>query len=105
MTAEEPRFRPPNRTSGDLVHVGVKALLGSIPLIGAAAAELFGLVVAPPLERRRGKWMREIGEALSRAHAAKAIDLEQAASNDSFLDTALQASQIALRNHQDEKIE
>lgn len=105
MTAEEPRFRPPDRTTGDLVHATVKAVLGSIPLLGAAAAELFGLVVAPPLEKRRSAWMREVGEALSRAHAERAIDLERAANDDTFLDTALQASQLALRNHQEEKIQ
>ncbi len=104
MTAEEPRFHPPDRTTGDLVHATVKAALGSIPLLGTAAAELFGLVVAPPLERRRREWMREVGEALSRAHVEKAIDLERAANDDSFLDTALQASRLALCNHQEEKI-
>jgi hypothetical protein len=105
MTVEEPRFEPPDRSAGDLVHAGVKAALGSIPLLGAAAAELFALVVAPPLEKRRNEWMRSVGEALSRAHAEKAIDLEQAEKSDSFVDTALQASQIALRNHQEEKLQ
>lgn len=105
MTAEEPRFEPPGRSAGDLVHAGVKALLGSIPLLGTAAAELFALVVAPPLDKRRSQWMREVGEALSQAHARRAIDLEQVAQSDAFVDTALQASQIALRNHQEEKIE
>jgi hypothetical protein len=87
------------------VHASVRAALGSIPLVGAAAAELFGLVVAPPLERRRNEWMREVGEALSRAHAENTIDLERASHDDTFIDTALQASQLALRNHQQEKIQ
>lgn len=82
----------------------MKVALSSIPLLGAAATELFGLIVVPPLERRRSEWMREVGEALSRAHTEKAIDLEQAANDDYFLDTVLQATRLALCNHQKEKI-
>jgi hypothetical protein len=40
-------------TVKDIAHSLVKGGLGAIPVIGSLAAEVFGLVVTPPLEKRR----------------------------------------------------
>lgn len=37
----------------DIPYSLIKAGLGSIPLLGSAAIELFSLVITPPLEKRR----------------------------------------------------
>jgi hypothetical protein len=42
-------------TASDFGYTAAKAVLGSIPLAGAAAAELFGFLITPPLEKRRQK--------------------------------------------------
>lgn len=51
-------------TKGDIIYATVKAGLGSIPVLGSAATELFGLVVTPPLDKRRQEWMNEVAERL-----------------------------------------
>lgn len=92
-------------TKGDVTYSIVKAGLGSIPIAGAAASELLTLIVTPPLERRRNKWMEEMGKRLKTLEQEKGIDLEALRDNDLFIDTVLYASQLALRTSEQEKIE
>ncbi len=65
--------------------------------------ELFERFVTPPLERRRDEWMTEVGEALRDLEENRGVNLEELQSNEEFIDTVLQASQVALRNSQEEK--
>ena len=94
--------QPPSKTVGDIAHAITKAGLSVIPIVGAPAAELFAAIVQPPLERRRDEWMRTVGETLSKLQT-KGIDLEGLKDNEQFIDTVLQATQVALRNHQETK--
>lgn len=43
----------PEATLGDQLHKLAKARTASIPVVGAAASELFTVILAPPLEKRR----------------------------------------------------
>ena len=95
--------KPPERGAGDIAHTLARAGIASVPVIGGAAVELFQLVITPPLEKRREEWMREIGEALGDLEKNQGVRLEDLRANDAFVDTVLQASQIALRNSQEEK--
>ncbi|MEI6056863.1 MAG: hypothetical protein WCR55_12495 [Lentisphaerota bacterium] len=88
----------------DTGYAIVKATLGSIPLAGAAASELLSLLVASPLERRREKWMSEIGERLLELERAGKINLEALKENPVFIDTVLAATQIALKTSEQEKL-
>jgi len=81
-----------------------KAVIGSIPVIGAAASELLSLLVSSPLERRREKWMSEIGERLLELERAGKINLEALKENPVFIDTVLAATQIALKTSEQEKL-
>jgi hypothetical protein len=65
--------------------------------------ELFEGFVTPPLERRREEWMTKVGEALRDLEENRGVNLEELQSNEEFIDTILQASQVALRNSQEEK--
>jgi hypothetical protein len=47
--------------------------------------------------------MKQVGQALRDLEEKQGVDLEDLQSNDVFIDTVMQASQIALRNSQDEK--
>ncbi|MHC2992444.1 hypothetical protein OB13_12910, partial [Pontibacter sp. HJ8] len=70
----------------DLGYAVVRAGLGSIPVFGAAAAELLQLIVIPPLEKRRAEWMTQIGEKLQVLEARGTINLEELRENDVFVD-------------------
>lgn len=79
-------------------------MLSAIPIAGGAAIELFQFIITPPIEKRRNDWMKEIGQAVQNLEQNKGIDIEQLKSNDVFIDTLLQASQIALRSSQQDKL-
>ena len=94
-----------NKTSkGDIVYAAVKAGLGSIPILGSAATELFGLVVTPPLDKRRQEWMNEVAEKLKALEEDNKIDFGSLAKNDQFLDTIIQATSFAIKTSEQEKI-
>jgi hypothetical protein len=74
-------------------------------VVGAAAAELLGLVVTPALARRLRAWQEQVGEGLRALERDLGVVIEHLGSNDAFIDVALQATQAALRTSQREKLE
>ncbi len=103
MTSD--KYLPPEQDKGDAAYAAGRALLSAIPVAGGAAVELFQFIIAPPIEKRRNQWMKVIGQAVQDLEQNKGIDIEQLKSNDVFVDTLLQASQIALRNSLREKLD
>lgn len=93
------------KTNGnDIVYATVKAVVGSIPIAGAAAGELLGLLVTPPLEKRRLKLLTEIGQRLKDLEEARGFDISSLVENEQFIDTVLQATTYALKTSDEEKI-
>lgn len=88
----------------DIGYTITKAGLGSIPIAGAVASELLSLIVASPLEKRRDKWMIDIGERLKELEQKGKIDLTTLQDNPIFIDTVLQTTQLAIRTSEKEKI-
>lgn len=91
----------PKRTLGDVAHALVKGGLSGIPIAGGLASELFELVLAPPLSKRRDEWMESVAKRLQDVEA----NVASMRNDPAFVTTALQATQIALRTHQEEKLE
>jgi hypothetical protein len=96
---------PLKSSASDSVHKIVKAILGAIPYAGSAAGELFNLIIGPPIEKRKNEWMENIGRRLSELESSQIIILESLSNNDVFINVVLQATQCAIRNNQQEKIE
>lgn len=103
--ADEEKLDPPKETLGDHAHSVVRAGLGAIPFAGSAAVELFNKVVMPPLERRRDRWREMVGARLRKLEARGAIDPETLQQDDAFITVMMQASQAAMRNHHEEKLQ
>lgn len=97
------RYEPPQRDNGDIAYAVSRAVVSSIPLVGASAVELLQILITPSLEKRRDEWMKEVGQSLRALEQNKGVRLEELQSNETFIDIVLQASQIALRNSQAEK--
>ena len=91
-------------TAGDVANSLVKGGLGAIPVIGSLATEIFGLIVTPPLEKRRAEWMNEVAEKLKELEENKTINFEDLQKNDQFIDVVLQATTLALKTSEKEKI-
>jgi len=91
-------------TGKDIAHSLIKGGLGEIPVIGSLAAEIFGLIVTPPLEKRRAEWMNEIAEKLKELEIRSVIDFQELQNNEQFIDVVLQATTYALKTSEKEKI-
>lgn len=91
-------------TTGDVSHAVAKGVLGAIPFAGSLASELFGLIVTPPLEKRKQNWMTEVGKKLQELEEKSQIDLSSLATNEQFIDTVLVATSLALKTSEMEKI-
>lgn len=89
----------------DAAYALVKGGVGMIPLAGAPASELLALLVAPPLEKRREKWMTDVGERLAELEKDERIHLEKLRDNEVFLDIVLQATHHALKTGEKEKLQ
>lgn len=88
---------PPERSGGDAAYAVAKAAIGSVPLVGSAGAELFAYVVTAPFEKRREKWMKDVGDTLAELRDRKAIEVDGLRDNAAFTDVVLSATQAALR--------
>lgn len=99
-------LEPPTPNKKDRAYTVVNSLLASLPEVGGAFSVLFSDIVPSSIERRRRKWMENVADTLQQIQ--KQIDefkIENLAKNEAFVTTLLQASQIAIRNHQEEKLE
>ena len=101
---KKPRYKPPVAGKADTAHAIVRAAISGIPVAGGPLLEFFNLLVAPSLEKRRQKWMEQIAEGLSKLEGASRLTLEDLKDNQSFVTTMMQASQAAIRTHQQEKL-
>ena len=98
--------RRPKKSIGDVAHALAKSVISQTPIVGAPAAEIFALVVAPPYERRRDEWIESIGNGLKElAEKVEGFKIEELSQNEAFITTVTHASQAAIRNHQKEKLE
>ena len=82
---------------------GMAALLAAG---GAAfAVELFAQTFTPSLEKRRNQWLQALGEKLEDLdRKVDNFSIESLTENEQFITTLIQATQIAIRNHQEEKL-
>jgi hypothetical protein len=103
--AKSSKYKPPKESGQDYGHAVVRAGLGVIPFGGTAAIEIFNKVVTPPIEKRRDEWRQLVGERLQQLEEDGEIDLAELVANEIFATTILQATQVAIRNHHEEKIE
>jgi hypothetical protein len=91
-------------TPDDIIYASVKGGVGSLPIVGAIASELLGLIVAPPLEKRRNRLLTEIGQRLRDLEKAKRLDISSLTGNQLFIDTVLQATSYALKTSDEAKV-
>lgn len=91
-------------TGDDYVHSVTNAAISSIPVFGSAVSEIFNMVIASPIEKRKEKWMITIAEELDKLQdKVDNFDVHSLCNNDLFI-SINRASQLALSNHQIEKI-
>lgn len=91
---------------GDYAHTTANAAISMIPLLGGSIAAFFNTIIAPPLEKRRDKWLIELyKELIQIKDKLEGFSIEELSKNDLFISIITQSTQIALKNHQDEKLQ
>ena len=94
----------PKPDRADIAHLGAKVILSAVPHVGGSAAELFDFVVTPSITRRRDKLVQTIGTRLIALEQRGVIDIHALMNNEAFVTILLQALQIGMRNHREEKL-
>lgn len=96
---------PPTAEMDDAGHAVAKGLIGVVPVAGSALAEIFSLIVAPPLEKRRDAWLRALASAVNELRATKGVSIAKLQQDERFVSLVLNATQVALRNHHKLKLD
>ncbi|MBC8357946.1 MAG: hypothetical protein ISS41_09815 [Candidatus Aminicenantes bacterium] len=96
----------PKENKSDIFNKLVKGSLAGVPFVGGVAAEFFELVIKPPHTKRLKEWMESIAEDFEKLkEQVEGFKIEDLANNEMFTTTILHATQVAIRNHQKEKLE
>jgi hypothetical protein len=96
----------PKKSAADVAYTVVKAAVSAVPVAGGPAAEVLGLIFGPPLEKRREKWLEQLADAIREIQEKMAeLTPEKLSENEAFVTTALHATEIAVRTHDQEKLE
>lgn len=92
----------------DFAYAIIKGAISSIPfpLLPGIASEVLSLLIASPLSKRQAAWVDTIVQGL--IELQEKVDefrIEDLSDNENFVTIVLQATQLAVRNHQNEKLE
>jgi hypothetical protein len=97
---------PPEETRADALHRGIRATAGSVPVVGAAAVEVFEEFFPSPINRRTREWLESLASRvrqLEQAHPE--ISIDELARNPAFQTLVIRSTEVAIRNHQAGKLE
>lgn len=97
---------PTKKSTGDVVREVGRALVSLVPAAGGPLQVVFENLFASPIERRKEAWLQQLADIVLEVEGRVADHTpEKLAENEAFVTVAMQASQIALRNHQRAKLE
>jgi hypothetical protein len=97
---------PKDKTWKDYGHASIKTGLNIIPLAGGALASAFETVFSSPIDKRKEEWLIQLAATVDEICAqVSGLTPEKLSENDLFVSAYLQASNIAVRSHQKEKID
>ncbi len=97
---QKQKLDPPKQTTGDTAYLVTKAIISPIP----GATELLERFITPPLQKRTEKWMEDVAEVLRMLEQNQGVKLNDLQDNELFITIVAQATTIAIRTHQKEKL-
>jgi hypothetical protein len=95
----------PEPGPADGIHALIKFFVSLPPGVGGGLATIYDLAVPTPISKRRDAWIRSLGTAVDTL-IKKSNDrtLETLIEDPEFVSFILEASHIAIKNHQEEKL-
>ncbi|MDD2092375.1 hypothetical protein NP522_19505 [Pseudomonas guariconensis] len=97
----DPDVEPAGEKAGRVI----RGVAGAIPVVGGAAVELFNSLFEGPLSKRRTEWMVQVTSVLNDLLEKGVVTEEELQTNEAFVSTVAQTCNMALRNHEAEKLE
>lgn len=99
------RKPPKDKDLIDAAHQIGRAIASISPVAPGPLQVLFENLLGPSLEKRRWEWAEELTDVVNELKSEmEDLTPEKLAANEVFITVILQATQIALRNHQEEKL-
>lgn len=93
---------PEDPSLEDVGHAAVQAMASLVPGLSNALA----LILVPPLTQRRDDWLKDLEFRLRELeNQVRDFHFDDLHRNEQFVSATLQATQAALRTHQEEKLE
>ncbi|MBD8739072.1 hypothetical protein IFR41_06090 [Pseudomonas fluorescens] len=90
---------------GEKAHRVARIMIGAVPVLGGAGVEIFNSIIDTPMNERRIQWMNQVGNALNDLIEKSVLTEQGLQHNETFITTVSQASMLAIRSHQQEKLE
>ena len=97
------KYEPPKRDKKDAIHTMASAAVSAIPYVGGASLEILKTIIPSSIERRRCIWEEEVSKGLRELENKAKLDINKIQEDEEFMSVYIQASWVAIRNHQKEK--
>jgi hypothetical protein len=94
---------PPLEPKIEAAAAVLKGAISAVPFVGGLIAEV-GNLYLNPLEKRKQQWMAEVGQAIDDIRRQHSLLPESLQSDERFISFLYQATILALKNHQRQKI-
>ena len=95
----------PEKEKLDYAHDTTKAALNLIPVVGGALASVFETVFSSPIDKRKEEWLVRLAETVDDlCERVDGLTPEKLSEDSEFVSVYLQASNIAIRTHHEEKL-
>lgn len=95
----------PIKEKADHIHDATKAGLNLIPMVGGALASVFETVFSSPIDKRKEDWLKCLAQTVDQlCEKVEGLTPEKLSNNPEFISIYLQASNIAIRTHSEEKL-
>jgi hypothetical protein len=95
----------PTKDKKDHMHKATKVGLNFIPIAGGALAEIFETVFSAPIDKRKEEWLKRLAMTIGElCEKVDGLTPEKLSNNPEFISIYLQASNIAIRTHHEEKL-
>ena len=96
---------PSSKSTADIAREVGKAIVSAVPMAGGPLQILFENVFSAPIEKRKQAWLEQLAEVVIEVQRrVDRLTTEKLATNETFVTVAMQASQMAIRNHQKVKL-
>lgn len=97
---------PTKKSPSDIAREVGRAIVSIVPAAGGPLQVAFENIFSSPIEKRKVAWLEQLARVIEEVQERVAdITPEKLAANEVFVTVAMQASQIAIRNHQQAKLE